>query len=164
METAKERRIRLFFDLSILGKGLISFVEVVAGIFAIFVPVSTLTQILVSFAQSEFLENGGDFIASHILQAAQQLSLTSSTFIAIYLLSRGFIKLGLVVALFKNQLWAYPSSLVILGLFVLYQVYQYILAHSALIALLTIFDLIVMYFIWLEYRVVRDRLKMVHTG
>jgi uncharacterized membrane protein len=74
-------------------------------------------------------------------------------------LSRGLVKFALVVALLKNQLWAYPSSLVVLGLFVVYQMYQIATAFSALLVFLTIFDLIVIWFIWKEYQVVRFEMK-----
>ena len=103
------------------------------------------------------VEDPSDFIAIHLLQIAQQFSLTSSTFIAVYLLSRGVIKLALVVALLKNQLWAYPASLAVLGLFVIYQIYQTAITFSPFIIALTIFDLVVMWFIWREYEVLRER-------
>ena len=152
-----ERRIGEYFRLGILIKGAISAAEIVGGVVIFFVPLSAVTDFVTRFAQSELLEDPNDFIATHSLALAQQFALTSSTFIALYLLSRGLIKLFLVVALLKNQLWAYPSSLVVLGLFVLYQLYQIALVFSVLLVLLTLFDLVVMWFIWREYQVVRLR-------
>jgi len=151
----QEKEIRTFFLLSVWSKGLISLAEVIGGILAFFVPVSVVTDYVIVLANAELVENPGNFIATHLLQLAQQYSIAGGTFIAIYLLSRGLIKLGLVAALLKNQLWAYPSSLIVLGLFVIYQIYQIVVAYSLLLVLLTIFDLIVMYFIWREYDIVR---------
>jgi len=157
MESAQVRRsIRLYFDVSVILKGLISFVEVVAGILAFFIPVSVLTNFLLNIAGGELIEQPNDFFAQLLSHSAQQLSLTSGTFIAIYLLSRGLVKLLLVVALLKNQLWAYPTSLVVIGAFVCYQVYQFAVGHSLFIVLLTVFDFIVMYFIWREYQILRE--------
>ncbi len=122
-----------------------------------FVPLAPITDLVTRLAQSELLEEPGDFIATHSLALAQQFALTGSTFIALYLLARGGIKLLLIIALLKNQLWAYPSSLVVLGLFVIYQLYQIFLTTSIFIIALTIFDLVVMWFIWREYKVLRLR-------
>ncbi len=65
------------------------------------------------------------------------------------------IKLAVVVALLLNQLWAYPASMVVLGLFVVYQVYRYTFAPSIGLILLTAFDLVVLWLIWHEYGQVR---------
>ncbi len=163
MESLRERRaIRLYFDISVLLKGVVSFVEVVAGTLAFFVPVSAVTNFLMRTVGDELSEHS-DKLGALLAHSAQQLSVTSSTFIAMYLLSRGLIKLVLVVALLKNQLWAYPSSLVLLGMFVAYQCYQLMVGHSLFIALLTIFDLVVMYFIWREYQILRE-LRAAHSS
>ena len=152
----QERRIGLYFKLSVWGKGLISAAEIVGGILAFFVPVSVLTNIVIYFAQGELIEDPHDAIASFLSHSAQQFSLVGGTFIGLYLLSRGVIKLLLVWGLLKNQLWAYPSSLVVLGLFIIYQCYQIAVTQSVFIIALTIFDLIVMWFIWREWEVVKE--------
>lgn len=152
---AKEKRISLYFHISVFLKGVISLLEIVGGVLAFFVPVSYVTNVVVHLAQGELIEDPGDFVSTHLVQFAHQLSVTSGTFIAIYLLSRGLVKFALVVALLRNQLWAYPSSLVVLGLFVVYQMYQITTAFSSLLVFLTVFDLIVMWFIWQEYQVVK---------
>jgi uncharacterized membrane protein len=151
----QEKRVTRYFRISVMLKGAISLAEIAAGVLIFFVPVSFFTGVLMRFAQGELAEEQGDFIATHLVSLSQQFSLESGTFIAFYLLSRGLIKLVLIIALLKNQLWAYPSSLAVLGLFVAYQAYQIAMTHSLLIVVLTMFDLIVMWFIWKEYHIVR---------
>ncbi len=152
----KERRITELFRLSVIAKGVVSATEIIAGLFVLVVPLSTITDLVIRLAQGELDEDPTDFVATHLVALAQQVSVSSNLFVAVYLLSRGLIKLGLVVALLKNQLWAYPASLVVLGLFILYQVYQLVILFSPLLLALTIFDLFVMWFIWREYEVVRS--------
>ena len=151
--TQQEKRISLYFRISILIKGAISLVELLAGIALLFIPVSYFLNLLATYAEAELREDSGSFIASHLLSLSHQAAAISGTFIALYLLSRGLIKVLLIWAMLKNKLWAYPASLVVLGLFVLYQIYEIALHHSITIVVLTIFDLIVMYFIWKEYQV-----------
>ncbi len=155
----QERRIDTYFWWSVVIKGVISAAEIAAGIVVFFIPVTTLTAPLIQFAGSEVFEEPGNLIAQQLLHISQQLAVTSGTFIALYLLSRGAVKLALIIALLKHKLWAYPSSLVVIGLFVAYQLYEIVVSHSAAIVALTLFDFIVMYFIWREYQVL-----LVHHG
>lgn len=152
----EEKRIREYFLISVLIKGAISLAEVIAGVVVLFIPVSTFTDLILRYAEGELAENSSDFIATQLSHIAQQLSFAGSTFIAFYLLSRGLIKLLLVIALLKNQLWAYPASLAVLGVFIIYQCYQLVAGFSPLILALTVFDLVVMWFIWREYQVLRS--------
>ncbi len=155
----KEKNIYEFFRLSVIAKGAISAFEITGGLLILIIPPAMVANVMLTLTGPELIEDPGDFIATHIAALAHQFALSSSVFIAFYLLSRGLIKLGLVVALLKNKLWAYPVSLGVLGLFVLYQLYQIVLTHSVLIIALTLFDFVVMYFIWREYRVVTEHLR-----
>jgi uncharacterized membrane protein len=73
-------------------------------------------------------------------------------------MSHGIVKLLLVVELLRNKLWSYPASLIVLGLFIVYQLYRYSYTHGAGLIVLTIFDILVMTLIWHEYRLVQRHL------
>jgi len=60
--------------------------------------------------------------------------------------------------LLRNKLWAYPVSLVVLGLFIVYQLYRFSYTHGFGLIVLTVFDVFVMGLIWREYRLVRRHL------
>lgn len=89
----------------------------------------TSTQSIVSlvgrFTQDELVEDRGDVVANTLLHWAQTFSLQTQPFYAFYLLSHGVVKLGLVTGLLMRKLWAYPASLVVMTLFIAYQVYRY---------------------------------------
>jgi uncharacterized membrane protein len=74
--------------------------------------------------------------------------------------SHGVVKLALVVGLLRNKLWAYPASLIALGLFIVYQLYRYSYTHGIGLIVLTAFDVFVMWLIWHEYRLVRQHLPL----
>ena len=160
METPQEeQKIKRYFEISILVKGAISLAEVLGGLLVLVVPPALLTGWIISASNTELIEDPGDFVATHSLAIAQQFAVTSGTVIAVYLLTRGLIKLALVLALLKNKLWAYPASLVVLGLFIVYQLYELLVKFSSIILTITIFDLIVVYFIWREYVIIREHLR-----
>jgi uncharacterized membrane protein len=79
-------------------------------------------------------------------------------FAGVYLLSHGVIKVVLVASLFRERLWAYPAAIVVFTLFIVYQMYRYMLQSSISMIVLSVLDVVVIGLTWLEYR----RLKRFH--
>ncbi len=157
-----EKNVYELFKISVIIKGLISFAEIVAGSISFFIPPSFITTTALFITQHAFPTNPNNPLAVYFLSEANHFSSGTAAFVGLYLLSRGLIKLVLIIALLRNQLWAYPVSLVVLALFVLYQVYQIITTHSPIVVAITLFDLVVMYFIWREYQIVK--MHAAHTA
>lgn len=155
---AEEKQIYEFFLVSVLLKGFISVMEVVAGVAILFIPTELFLSVTTSVVQTMPPVAPFTFISEHLLAEVAKYTSATAVFLSVYLLSRGLVKTGLIWALLKNKLWAYPVSLVILAGFVAYQFYQIATGHSLLVIGITLFDLVVMYFIWREYRIVRAHL------
>lgn len=153
-----ERTIHRVFEASLLLKGAHALIECVGGIALYVVTTDEITALVRVATQSELVEDPSDFVASHLLQMAQGFSVGAKSFYAFYLLSHGVVKLGLVVALLANRLWAYPASLAVLLLFIAYQLYRYSYTHAFGLIALTVFDVFVLALIWHEYKVVRGHL------
>jgi len=151
----QERNIRKYFFWSVLIKGIFSFGEVIVGVLAFFIPLSLVSDLITKLTLGELTEEPTDWVANHLVTLGHQIANIGGVFVAVYLLSRGLVKLLLIIALLKNQLWAYPSSLVVIGVFIGYQIYQLSISLSPVIIFLTIFDLIVMWSIWEEYKVLK---------
>ena len=157
--SSKEQSTHQLFAFSITLKGLFSIFEIISGILTYLIPPAVVTNFLLSISDTELAEDKYDFITTRLVDFAHSFSVQTSTFIAFYLLSRGLIKIGLVIALLKNKLWAYPLSLAVLGLFIAYQLYQIYTTHSLLVIGITLFDFVVLYFIWKEYKYVRAKVQ-----
>lgn len=151
----QEKRIHQIFEVSVLLKGVHALLECVGGTLLALVSTSTITGLARRLTQYELVSNPHDFIASHLLEWAQGFSVDTQNFYAFYLLSHGVVKLFLVIGLLRARLWAYPASMVVMSLFILYQLYRYSFTHSLALIALTVFDLIVIGLIWHEYRVMR---------
>ncbi len=160
-ETLQEKRIRQLFLISISLKGAFSALQIVGGILLLITAPSVITQLIVWLTQGELTQDPNDFIANYLLSFGAQLSLGSTIFGGLYLLSHGLIKIVLVVGLLRNKLWAYPWSIAVLGLFILYQMYRFTFTHSAFLIILTLFDVVVIWLIWREYRIVKKHLTKV---
>ena len=153
-----ERRIHQIFQISVLLKGAHALVECIGGLVLAFVSTSAITRLVNALTQEELLEDPNDFVAAHLLSLAQNFTVSTQRFYAFYLLSHGVIKAFLVIGLLRNKLWAYPVSLVVLGLFIVYQLYRYSYTHAFGLIVLTVFDVFVIGLIWHEYRLVRRHL------
>ncbi len=154
----QEQKIRKYFFWSVLIKGIISLAEVIVGTLAFFIPLSVVSDFITKITLGELTEEPTDWIANHLVTLGHQIANIGGVFVAVYLLSRGLVKLLLIIALLKNQLWAYPTSLFVIGTFVGYQVYQLFISLSPVIIILTIFDLVVMWSIWAEYKILKTHL------
>jgi uncharacterized membrane protein len=101
--------------------------------------------------RGELSEDPHDFIARHLLHTANGLTGPAIRFGAVYLLAHGLVKVVLVVALLLNKLWAYPWMIVVLPLFIGYQLYRIVLSPTAGLVTLTVFDIVIVALTWRAY-------------
>lgn len=140
------------FSVSIVLKGLNGLAEIVLGLLAVFITHQSLIYGVNLITRLELLEDPGDVFANYLITAATQYSFDTQIFIAAYLLIHGVLKVGLVWALLKRKLWAYPSAITVFGLFFIYQVYEYIKAPQISLVVLSVLDLFVIFLTYFEYR------------
>jgi uncharacterized membrane protein len=150
-----EHRIHQVFVVSVLLKGAHALIECVGGIALMLVDASTIAWLVNALTQDELVEDPHDVIATHLRLWAQDFSAGSQNFYAYYLLSHGAVKMFLVAGLLRNKLWAYPVSLVVMTLFIVYQLYRYSFTRSLGLIALSVLDVIVIGLIWHEYRFMR---------
>lgn len=143
------------FVVGIILKGINALLEIFSAVGLFFLTPNRLMRAVSALTARELLEDPQDKIANFLLNYAPAFSLNTRLFILIYLLSHGLIKIGLIYALLKRRLWAYPLASVVFGAFVVYQVFRYTYTHSAWLIVLSLFDILVIFFILLEYRNLR---------
>lgn len=151
-----EKTVYELFKWSIIIKGIISLGEVFVGLAVLVIP-NAIVVTLVQGLGAALSVHANSSLALKVVGELTKFSSGAAVFVAIYLLTRGLIKCFLIFALLKNVLWAYPASLIVLGLFVLYQFYEIATAGSVFVIAITLFDLVVMYLIWREWSIVTHR-------
>ena len=134
--------------------------NVLGGIALALVSTSSIANFVNAITQDELIKDPNDFVATHLLTMAHNFSVQTQHFYAFYLLSHGIVKVALVVGLLREKLWAYPASLIVLTLFVLYQLYRFSYTHGVGLIVLTLFDIVVMGLIWHEYGLMRRHLPL----
>ena len=152
MAAPVSRSLDRTFRITVTLKGLDGALEVVGGLVVLFVRPSTLQTFVRTLTQHELSQDPHDFIARHLLRSASHLTHGTTVFAAIYLLSHGLTKVVLVVAVLRDQLWAYPGMIALLAAFIVYQVYRLAIHVTLGLTLLTAFDALVMWLTWREYR------------
>ncbi len=152
------------FELSLFFKGLFAAIELIGGAVLYLVSTDRIVALVSYFTLAEITEDPQDRIASSLLRAAEGFSLGSKDFYGLYLASHGLIKLVLVAGLVRGARWSYPAAVVVLSLFVAYQLYRYSYDGSPALLALSAFDAMLVALICREWRVrwLRDRAS--HTG
>lgn len=156
----QERRIHEIFEVSVLLKGAHAAVEAIGGLALTLTNNQWIRDVVTQTTQSELIEDKRDFIANQLVTWAHGFSIEAQHFYAWYLLSHGVVKLALVAGLLMRKLWAYPTTMVVLGLFILYQLYRYTQTHGLGLILLTALDVVVVGLTWHEYSLMRRHLPV----
>jgi len=152
-----KKEIHQIFIIGIILKALNAGAEIIGGFLILIISQEFIIKAVLFLTQEELTEDPKDIVANYLINSAQHFSLSTKHFIAFYLLGHGLIKLGLIIGLLKNKLWSYPLSIIIFGLFIFYQTYRYFYTRSLWLLLLTIFDLVVIWLIWLEYKNLKNK-------
>lgn len=140
------------FEIGIILKGLDGVLETIGGLLLLFVSPATINRLVVNLTQHELSEDPHDFIARHLLHYSHGLTSSGVTFAALYLLAHGIVKIVLVAALLLNQMWSYPWMIGFLILFIGYQLYLIALSPGWGLTALTIFDALIVWLTWREWR------------
>jgi uncharacterized membrane protein len=157
MNSLRRQQLReRLFRTSVLLKGLNGALEIVGGVALFAVSPAFILRTVALLTQDELAEDPRDFVANYFLHAASHLSLSGQHFAAIYLFSHGVIKIGLVWSLLEHKLWAYPLSIIVFGGFIVYQLYRFTFTHGLGLIALSLFDLVVIWLIYLEYRALKQ--------
>ena len=144
------------FNITLILKGLDGLLELIGGILLLVISPDAINHFAHQLTQHELSKDRNDFIARHLLHATGNLHNTQ-VFGGLYLLTHGLVKIVIVVGLLRREHWAYPVAFVFLGGFVVYQVYRMIYAPTVGLALLTIFDLFIIWLTWREYQRMRSK-------
>lgn len=138
-------------------KGIDGALEVIAGIALLFTSTESLRTLVGWLTQGELQEDPTDFVATHLVEFFHRLTFSTKHFASAYLLVYGFTKIGLAAGLLRGKLWAYPTALTVLGVFLGYQAYRFSHNLSIGLGLVSVLDLVVIILIWRDYKFMKAR-------
>jgi uncharacterized membrane protein len=149
-----QRSIHTAFIVSVISKGVFAFVQMVLG--ATLLLMGQTTEMFSVLVQSDLFDDPGDVLpgwAQSLLHPTPE----AQFFGGLYLLSHGIVKIFLVAGLLRNRLWAYPASMGVFTVFIIYQLFRYFFkTHSPWLLVITVIDTVVIGLIYYEYRRIRS--------
>ena len=157
MKLSRRSLLHGTFEIGITLKCIDGAVQVLGGLLLlVFTPASLQSWIHTVFRHVFGLGPHGR-LASEILNTALDFAGNARLFAAVYLVSHGVIKIGIVAALWMNKLWAYPLAIFVFTGFIVYQTYRYTFTHSGWLIWLSVFDAAVVLLTWREYQAQKTR-------
>ena len=147
------------FWIGLTLKGLDGLVEAVGGLLLLFVSPERIGDFAQLITQHELAQDPNDLIANAILHVVNGLTVSASLFAAAYLLAHGLVKIVLVTELLRGRLRAYPWMIGFLIVFIGFQCYELGAHFSWGLVVLTVFDGVIVWVIWREYRLRKSGLR-----
>ena len=139
------------FKTTIIVKGIDGVLQVLGAALLYFLKPGTINHTVAVLTQRELAEDPGDWIALHLLSVTQRLG-DVKTFAAVYLCVHGLLKIILASSLLEGALWAYPTMIGYLLVFIGYQLYRYSVSRAVGWLLLAVFDAGIVWLTWWEYQ------------
>ena len=140
------------FEVGISLKGVGALFEIASGVLLWLVKPSQMNDIVRWLGENVLADAPHHPFATQVLNASQRFADHGTTFASYYLLAHGIVKLVLVICLWCNKLWAYPLTIIVFGAFMVYQVRRFTHTHAWALIWLTVFDAVIVYLTWNEYR------------
>lgn len=147
-----EEEIKTVFIIGVTLKAIGAGIETILGLLLMYTHV--VSNVLTFLLDWALVQDPDNFFFGH-LQSFASLSPRTLFLGGAYLASHGFVKCVLMVALLRNKVWAYPASIAVLVLFMLYELVRFIQTFSVPTLLLLFFDALIVWLIYHEYTLMR---------
>jgi len=140
------------FEVTLFMKGFNGVWETISGLTFLLLSKATLSHWFIKIARNELIEDPKDNVTNFIVHTLLDPTTSTKTFAAFYLLIHGILNLFLVIQLHRDKHWAYPTTIGVMAVFMLYQIYRISIHHSLILVAITTFDLFFIALTWHEYK------------
>jgi uncharacterized membrane protein len=149
------RWLHWLFEASLLFKGLLAFGETMSGLGLVLTPNHAILSLVSWMTSHELAQDPGEDMAQWFQNITDTFPIATQQFYAIYLLAHGALKFTMVLMLNRKVLWAYPAAMVVLGGFVLYQLFEFVAHGSTILLGLSALDSIMIVLVWREWGILK---------
>ncbi len=149
----KQKYWHELFEAGVALKAFNSVWEIAGGLLLLTRLHSWLSHLIVVATSYVLVGERHEFIVHLLDTQLQHLNVVSTrTFVGIYLLFHGIMNAFLAYNLYRNRLWAYPTMIVFISIFFVYQLYRLMHTHSLTLLAVSIFDILFIILTWHEWR------------
>lgn len=143
------------FKIAVILKGIDGGVQLLGGLLLIVIPPAAITGLANAVITRDLLGDPNGTLAQHLQTAASNFAGGGEggtrLFAIIYLLAHGVIKLGLMWALLRKIMIAFPIGVVVLTGFVVYEVWRAVHTHSIALPIFAALDAVIIVLVLREY-------------
>ncbi|WP_424184534.1 DUF2127 domain-containing protein [Actinokineospora sp. G85] len=140
-----------WFRLALVVKGADGGLQLLGALVLVAVPPSLISGVANAVTTRDLLGDHNGTLAHHLSKAAAEFADSGTrTFAIWYLLLHGVVKLGLVAALSRRVVGAFPVAVVVMAAFVAYEVVRAVRTGSVGLAVLAVLDVVVIGLVWRE--------------
>ena len=150
--TSRASNTERLFKIALGVKGADGGIQLLGALLLIIVPPTVISGLANTLITRDLLGDPNGGIAKHLQTAASHFADGSSRWFAIiYLLLHGVIKLGLVLALLRKILPAYPIGITVLTAFVVYEIWRAVHSGSIALPVFATIDIVIIVMVAREY-------------
>ena len=149
----------MLFRVAMAVKGLDGALELIGAITLLFVTQQEVQRVVTAVVAHDLLGPPDGSLARHFIAGTAEFASGNRAFAITYLALHGIVKIALVVALLLRWRPAFPAAIVVLGAFVLYELYRATQTGSVLLPILAAIDIVVIMLVIREYRELRREVK-----
>jgi uncharacterized membrane protein len=140
------------FAVAVTIKGIDGGLQFLGALMLMVIPPTLITGVANTVVTRDLLGDPNGTLATHLASAADNFTNGSTRWFAIgYLLAHGVVKLGLVWALVKRVMVAFPIAVVVLLGFVVYEVWRAVHTHSIALPVFAAIDMVIIVLVIREY-------------
>lgn len=140
------------FKIAMVVKGIDGAAELIGAITLLLISGGTIQTLVKDVVSRDLLGPPDGSLSRHFVAGTAEFASGNRTFAVVYLGLHGIVKLLLVVALLRKIRPVYPVAVVVLGLFVAYEIYRATQTGSVLLPFLAALDLAIIVLVIREYR------------
>lgn len=138
--------------ISLWTKVIFAVAECLTGLAVYFITTKEIQQFTRWILHLKIFADPHDRRTVFVQNALAGIPMNAKTFLVVYLLLHGLLKIAIVFGLLSGKPLAYPLGLLGLGAFVTYQLWHYHLHGQSAILVLAAFDVFIMVMVWREWR------------
>jgi uncharacterized membrane protein len=143
------------FRIALVIKGIDGALELIGAVLVLAVSGDLVSRLVSEILARDLIGPPDGTLARHLVSGTAEFTSGNRTFAVVYLGLHGVLKLALVVALLRKWERAYPVAVVVLGVFVVYEIYRAFHTGSILLPFLAALDVAIIVLVVREYLALR---------
>ncbi|MDQ4116765.1 MAG: DUF2127 domain-containing protein [Actinomycetota bacterium] len=143
------------YRLALVIKGVDGAAELIGAAVLLLVSGQAVHRLVADVLARDLVGPPDGTLARHLVAGTEEFASGNRTFAVAYLGLHGVLKLLLVMALLRQWMRAYPLAIVVLGVFVVYELYRAVHTGSVVLPVLAALDIAIIVLVVREYRLLR---------